>query len=53
MRRYDYKTKPKSLLTPEIVSMLTLIHERTLAKLVKEDFLAMIGAGPAAGYVKK
>jgi Fic family protein len=27
MRRYEYKTKPKSLLTPEIVSMLTLIHE--------------------------
>jgi Fic family protein len=27
MHRYDYKTKPKSFLTPEIVSMLTLIHE--------------------------
>jgi Fic family protein len=27
--------------------------ERTLAALVKEGFLAMIGAGPRAGYVKK
>jgi hypothetical protein len=27
MHKYDYKTKPKSFLTPEIVSMLTLIHE--------------------------
>jgi Fic family protein len=27
--------------------------ERTLAVLVKEGFLAMIGAGPAVGYVKK
>jgi Fic family protein len=27
--------------------------ERTLAELVKEGFLAMIGAGPTTGYVKK
>jgi predicted HTH transcriptional regulator len=27
--------------------------ERTLAALVKEGFLTMIGAGPTAGYVKK
>jgi Fic family protein len=27
MHKYDYKTKPKFSLTPEIVSMLTLIHE--------------------------
>jgi Fic family protein len=55
MRRYDYKTKPKSLkelleVFPDI-SKITV--ERTLAALVKEGFLAMIGAGPTAGYVKK
>jgi Fic family protein len=27
--------------------------ERTLAELVKNGFLVMIGAGPAAGYIKK
>jgi hypothetical protein len=27
MHTYDYETRPKSFLTPEIVSLLTRIHE--------------------------
>ena len=49
MRQFDYREKWKKLLTPEIVSMLTQIHEykgeQTLFIQAKADTLTQLVAG--------
>ena len=56
MRTFTYSQEIQNLLTPEIVQLLTCIHEhieRTLSNLVKEGYIIKVGSGPATAYIRK
>ena len=56
MRTFTYSQEIQNLLTPEIVQLLTCIHEhieRTLSNLVKEGYIIKVGSGPATAYIRQ